>query len=59
MSTKEAKTLAQEYLDKEVARTGTRISSKDYDRALRKATASFERLESAVRLAKKNAQTRS
>jgi hypothetical protein len=53
----QAKSLAREYLDKEVARSGGNVSSKDYDRALRKATASFERLERAAQLARKNAQS--
>jgi hypothetical protein len=50
MSTKQAEMEARRYL----TATGADASSPaDYDRALRKATASFDQLQKAVRLAEK------
>jgi hypothetical protein len=55
--TETAEALAREYLNKEVARLGAKISDADYERALRKATASFDRLQRAARLATKNTES--
>lgn len=57
MSTKQAEALAREYLDKELARLHVAVSPEEYKRALKKATASFDRLQQAASLATKRAES--
>jgi hypothetical protein len=57
MSTNRAENEARQYLDAVSRHSVTVPASGDYDRALRKATASFTQLQEAVRLAEINSQS--
>jgi hypothetical protein len=53
MSTKQAELEARRYLEKTSGDRAS-VSDEQYAHALRKATASFDRLQAAVRLAERN-----
>jgi hypothetical protein len=59
MSTTQAEAEARQFLDRTSSATARRDLEATYERALRKAAASFDRLHEAAKLAERNAQSKS